>query len=136
MIVGTGIDIVEIARVQALARRFGDRFLGRVFTSQELALCRSRRDPWPGLAARFAAKEAAMKALGAGMESLGWREIEVVTLDGGQPGLRLHRRALALARRRQVRRLWLSLSHSRAYAVAQVIAWGDDPAPAAAELEG
>lgn len=129
MIVGTGIDIVEIERVRAAAQRFGERFLKRVFTPGELAHCRSRRDPWPGLSARFAAKEAAMKALGAGMDAVGWRDLEVVSQPGGQPGLRLHGRALALARRRGVDSLWLSMSHSRTLAVAQVVAWAGGPSP-------
>ena len=113
-----GVDIIEIERVAATLRRFGDRFLERVYTPGETAYCRGRA---PQLAARFAAKEAVMKALGTGTRGVGWREIEVVRAPSGAPSVRLHGRAAARAANVGIERLALSLSHSRAYAVASVV---------------
>ena len=76
-----------------------------------------------------------MKALGVGMESVGWRDLEVVTREGGRPTLRLHGRARALARRSGVTDMWLTMSHSRTYAVAQVVAWAGTPPPAVPSQE-
>ncbi|MCE2469997.1 MAG: holo-ACP synthase [Dehalococcoidia bacterium] len=113
-----GVDIIEIERVAGTLRRFGERFLERVYTPGEAAYCRGRA---PQLAARFAAKEAVMKALGTGTHGVGWREIEVVRAPSGAPSVRLHGRAAARAASIGLERLALSLSHSRAYAVASVV---------------
>ena len=114
----TGVDIIEIDRVRRVLERYGERFLQRVFTPGEIAYCRRRA---PNLAARFAAKEAAMKALGTGVRGVGWRDIEVVRAASGAPGLRLHGRGLARAERLGVSETSLSMSHSREYAVAFVV---------------
>ena len=114
----TGVDIIEIDRVRQVLERYGARFLQRVFTPGEIAYCRSRA---PNLAARFAAKEATMKALGTGVRGVGWRDIEVVRAASGAPGLRLHGRGLARAERLGVSETALSLSHSREYAIAFVV---------------
>lgn len=111
-----GVDIVEVARVEASLRRFGDRFRRRVYTRAELAETAERPH---SLAVRFAAKEAAIKALGSSEMAL--HEIEVVKRTGGRPELRLHGRAAARAAALGVEELALSLSHSREYAVAMVV---------------
>jgi len=109
-----GVDIIEVGRIQRAIGRWGERFLVRVFTPAELELC--RRKP-ASLAARFAAKEAVMKALGGAQR---WQEIEVLRGPGGEPRLRLLGRARARARRLGLE-LVVSLSHCREYAIASVI---------------
>ena len=113
-----GVDIIEIERVAATLDRFGDRFLHRIYTPSEIAYCRGRA---PQLAARFAAKEAVMKALGTGTRGVAWREVEVVRAKSGAPSIALHGRAAARAEHIGVSSLAVSLSHSRAYAVASVV---------------
>jgi len=125
MIVGTGIDLCEVARMRNAVERFGDRFLARCFTDQERTDCLARRDPAPGLAARWAAKEATAKALGTGLGGrVGWLEVEVVRTDTGRPELRLTGSAAAEATRQGVRHLHLSLTHERGMAAAVVVAEG------------
>jgi holo-[acyl-carrier protein] synthase len=133
MIVGTGLDVVEIARVRRLATRWGDRFLERVFTPGEVAYARRRRDPAEHLAARFAAKEATLKALGTGL-SLGvrWREMEVRRPPGQRPTVVLSGRTAALGAARGIRALHLSLTHDAGIALAQVLAEGAPGAPGTA----
>ena len=113
----TGVDIVEIDRVAALVRRYGERFRDRVYTRREWADCAGRVE---SLAARFAAKEATIKALGSREPAL--HEIEVVRPPDSRPRLRLHGRAAEVARRIGVRELALSLTHGREHAVAFVVA--------------
>ena len=115
----TGVDIIEIPRIKQVLDRYGQRFLDRVFTPDEIAYCRGRA---PNLAGRFAAKEAAMKALGTGVRGVSWKDIEVIRADSGAPSLRLHGRAEKRAERLQVGEMSLSISHSREYAVAFVVA--------------
>jgi holo-[acyl-carrier protein] synthase len=123
-IIGLGIDAAEIDRVRQLVTRHGDRFLHRVFTAGEIAYCLRHRDPAPSLAARFAAKEAGMKALGTGQaRGVTWRDVEVVRGDG-PPQLRLHGGA-----RRRFEELGgastlLTLTHARDLAIAHVILLG------------
>ncbi len=114
-----GIDLVEIERIEQTASRFGDRFLERVFTPGERAYCDGRAT---ALAARWAAKEAAAKALGTGIGDVGWREVEVVTEAGGRPVLRLYGRAAEIAAAQGLAELAVSLSHTRTHAVACVVA--------------
>lgn len=122
MIVGTGIDITEIPRIQHSMDRFGARFLDRVYTAGEQAYCLRKRNAAESLAARFAAKEAAAKALGTGISrGVTWREIEVVREPGGRPSLRFHGRAAERAERMGVRNAALSLTHSTATAMASVV---------------
>lgn len=129
MVLGAGVDIVDIERIRRLGERYGDRFVRRVFTEGEWRSCQGRRDPWPSLAARWAAKEAGMKSLGLGMEDAGWRDFEVVTPPGQKPQLALSGRAAQRARELGVSRLLLSLSHERAFAVAYVLATAGDGGP-------
>ena len=115
----TGVDIIEIPRIKQVLDRYGQRCVKRVFTPYEIAYCRGRA---PNLAGRFAAKEAAMKALGTGVRGGSWKDIEVIRADSGAPSLRLHGRAEKRAERLQVGEMSLSISHSREYAVAFVVA--------------
>lgn len=117
-----GGDVVDVAQVAQSIATFGDRYLRRVFTDREVSHCTAGgRDPAPHLAARFAAKEATFKALRPGDASLDWRWIEVRPRADGSCGLRLYRGMRALAKRRGVRRLELSMSHDGAYAIAIVV---------------
>lgn len=122
MIVGTGVDVVEVARIRAAAERFGNRFLKRVFTPEEIRYCSSKLNSAERFAARFAAKEAGMKAIGTGLRhGVTWRDFEVVRAAGGKPGLRLTGKAAEFADRLGCAHVHLSLSHSREQALAFVI---------------
>ncbi len=128
MILGIGIDTIEVARIAAAIShpRTGTRFKERVFTPGEIAYCERRRQAAQSYAARFAAKEAVMKALERGFGGgIGWREIEVVR-QRGAPRIELSGRALALANEKRIHRFHLSLTHSEATAIAYVIAEGDE----------
>jgi holo-[acyl-carrier protein] synthase len=126
MIVGTGIDLVEIPRIQQSVDRYGQRFLDRIFTAAEQAYCLRKHNAAESLAARFAAKEAASKALGTGISrGVSWREIEVVREPGGKPGLRFHGRAAEIANRLGIRNAALSLTHSTDIAMASVVLEND-----------
>jgi holo-[acyl-carrier protein] synthase len=114
-----GIDIVELERVAAALERHGQRFIDRLYTPIEAAICRGRPREF---AARFAAKEAVMKALGTGARGVGWREIEVLLNRRGKPLVYLHGRAQERAKEIDLDGLDLSMSHSRRYAVAFVVA--------------
>lgn len=113
-----GVDLVDIERIRQTVERFGDRFTSRVFTADELAAANGRP---ASLAARFAAKEAAAKALGWGIGQIAWRDIEVVSDDRGKPALRLHGPAGERARTLGIAELALSLAHERALAIAFVV---------------
>ncbi len=122
MIVGLGTDIAEVERIEASLRRFGERFLHRVFTEGERLYCLRKPFPAQSLAARFAAKEAAAKALGTGISrGIGWRDIEVMRAPGRAPGLLLHGRARTLAEQLGARRSHVSLTHTAQTAMAVVI---------------
>ena len=114
----SGIDIIEIPRVRAVAEKYGQRFFRRVYTDGETAYCRGRASQ---LASRFAAKEAVMKALGTGVRGVRWRDIEVVRQLGGAPAIRLHGTARMRALSLGIDHLAISLSHSEQYAVAFVV---------------
>jgi len=122
----TGVDIIEIERIQRSMAKFGPRFLGRVYTGLEVAFCRGRISE---LAARFAAKEAVMKALGTGARGVAWREIEVLPNHRGKPLVYLHGRAKERAERIGLSGIDISLSHSRELAVAFVVAESRDMEP-------
>src|SRR5687767_600726 len=124
-IIGIGMDATDLPRVADLVKRYGDRFLRRVFTEGEIAYCTKRRDPVPHLAGRFAVKEAAMKALGTGRSrGVLWKDIEVVRV-GGPPQLRLHGGAARRADSLLVRRSLVTITHSETLALAQVMLLGD-----------
>jgi holo-[acyl-carrier protein] synthase len=115
----SGVDLVEIERFGGVVAHHGQRFLQRVFTPQELA---DAGESMASLAARFAAKEAAAKALGSGIGAVGWREIEVQRGEQRQPLLLLHGAAAQLAQELGLKEWSLSLSHTQAYAIALVVA--------------
>lgn len=129
MIRGIGVDLVQIPRMREVVARWDERFLHRVFTEAELAYCRGRRDPIQHLAARFAAKEAGLKALGIGL-SMGvrWRELEVRRERAGPPRMVLSGRCRAVCEARGGRRMLLSLTHDGDYACAEAVLL-DDPDP-------
>ncbi|MFZ5874810.1 MAG: holo-ACP synthase [Nitrospirota bacterium] len=120
-IVGIGIDLVRISRVRETLGRWADRFLARVLSQDESTYCRTRLDPAPHVAARFAAKEAAMKALGVGWAGASWREFEVVNMPSGQPVLRVSGRAAQRMATLGADTAFVSLTHDGDYAAAQVI---------------
>jgi holo-[acyl-carrier protein] synthase len=122
MIVGTGVDIAEVARIQAAVDRFGERFLKRVFTPAEVRYCVSKINAAERLAARFAAKEAGMKAIGTGLRhGVTWQDVEVVRLPGQRPQLRFSGKAAEFADALGCKRTHLSLSHTEEQAIAHVI---------------
>jgi len=119
---GIGIDLAPIPRFREIVARWDDRFLRRVFTEGEIAYCRARRDPIPHFAARFAAKEATLKALGTGLAmGIAWREMEVRRERGGEPRMVLSGRCRAIAAARGGDRVLLSLTHDGDYAMAQAM---------------
>jgi holo-[acyl-carrier protein] synthase len=122
MIVGTGIDIAEVPRIRAAIERHGQRFLNRIFTEGEIQYCESKANRVERYAARFAAKEAGMKAIGTGWNhGVRWRDIEVARKPGGRPSLVLHGKAAEFAARLGATNIALSLTHTAEQAMAQVI---------------
>jgi holo-[acyl-carrier protein] synthase len=127
VILGIGLDLCEVERVRRLLEKDHDRFVRRVFRPSEIAYCEDRRRPEQHYAARFAAKEAFLKALGRGWR-LGWTQLEVVRSASGKPGLTLHGKAREAASRRGVRQAHLTLTHSLDTAAAVVILEGGEEA--------
>ena len=122
MIVGTGIDITEVPRIREAIERHGERFLQRIFTEGEIQYCESKANRIERYAARFAAKEAGMKAIGTGWNhGVRWRDIEVARQPGGRPRLLLHGKAAEFAAKLGARNIALSLTHTAEQAMAQVI---------------
>src|ERR1017187_3232042 len=122
MIVGTGIDIAEVPRIRQSIERFGDRFLQRIYTAGEILYCDSKANRVERYAARFAAKEAAMKALGTGWNhGARWCDCEVVRMPGGRPTIAFHGKAAEFATRLGAKNVALSISHTTEQAIAQVI---------------
>jgi holo-[acyl-carrier protein] synthase len=132
---GIGIDIVRIERMREVIARWDDRFLRRVFTEDEIAYCRARRDPAQHFAARFAAKEAGLKALGTGLRlGVSWRELEVRRERGQAPTLVLSGRSREISHARGGQRMLLALTHEGDYALAQAMLVDDDGPDATAGL--
>jgi holo-[acyl-carrier protein] synthase len=122
MVIGLGTDLIEIARIAQSIDRFGDRFLQRVYTAQEIAYCLRKKSSAESLAARFAAKEATAKALGTGINhGIGWLDLEVVRQPSGKPTLHLSGRAAQRAKQLGVATISLSLTHNKDTALAFVI---------------
>lgn len=122
MLLGTGVDLIEVKRIAQSMERFGPRFLDRIYTAREIAYCSGKRNSAQSFAARFAAKEAGAKALGTGMNfGVTWREIEVARSAGGRPGLELSGQARRVASRLGVRTISLSLTHTAEFAIAMVV---------------
>jgi holo-[acyl-carrier protein] synthase len=119
MILGLGIDLIEVERIRDSFARFGERFTGRILHPNETAYCLSHKDPAPFLAARFAAKEAISKAFGTGIGAqLGWKDMEVARKESGEPFVILHGDGQKLFAARGAARLLISLSHTNAHATA------------------
>jgi holo-[acyl-carrier protein] synthase len=124
-ILGIGVDLAEVERIQHSLDRFGERFMKRVFTEGEIAYCQSMKCPARHFAARFAAKEAVSKAFGTGIgKAMGWRDIDVHKKKSGEPFLVLHGGANLLGEGRGLKSSWISLSHTDHHAVAMIVIEG------------
>jgi holo-[acyl-carrier protein] synthase len=122
VILGVGIDIIEVARIRNSYERFGERFLNRILHPNEIAYCLSHKVPAPFLAARFAAKEAISKAFGTGIGAqLGWQDMEVGRKESGEPFVILHEGGKKLLEERKARVVLISLSHTQEHAAAVAI---------------
>lgn len=122
MIVGTGIDIAEVERIAASLERFERRFIERIFTAEEIRYCESKANKAERYAARFAAKEAGMKAIGTGWNhGVRWKDIEVQRLPGGRPTVVFHGRASEFFSKLGAQRAHLSLTHTKGVAMAVVL---------------
>lgn len=125
MILGNGIDLAEVERIKEAIERYGERFSGRIYTPAEIAYVETKANRFERYAARFAAKEAGMKAIGTGWRhGVRWHDFEVANLPSGRPTLRLHGVAEEVARRMGVKSIALSLTHTREYGMAFVILEG------------
>jgi holo-[acyl-carrier protein] synthase len=125
MVIGLGIDIIEVARIESSYQKFGERFLNRILLPDEIGYCLSHRSPGPFLAARFAAKEAISKAFGTGIGAqLGWQDMEVRRKESGEPFVVLHGGGQKLFEQRRARALLISLSHTQVHATAVAILEG------------
>src|SRR5258708_31046549 len=122
MILGVGIDIIEVSRIQASHEKFGERFLNRILHPAEIAYCLSHTVPGPFLAARFAAKEAISKAFGTGIGAqLSWQDMEIRRKESGEPFVVLHGKGKELFQSRGAKQLLISLSHTANYAAATAV---------------
>jgi holo-[acyl-carrier protein] synthase len=125
MILGMGVDLAEVPRIRAAIERHGGRFIERIYTPPEIAYVERKANRFERYAARFAAKEAGMKAIGTGWKrGVSWRDFEVVNLPSGRPTLRLHGVASEIAQQLGVRQIWLSLTHTAELGMAHVILEG------------
>lgn len=122
MVITTGIDVIEIERIEHAVNRWGERFLHRVYTDAEITYCRGRSQR---LAGRFAAKEAVSKALGVGIRTLRWADIEILPDRRGKPHVHLHGKAAEIAAAQGLSRFDVSITHSRSDAIVVVVAWGN-----------
>jgi len=122
VIVGTGVDLAEVPRIRASIERFGNRFVSRIYTPAEIAYVERKANRYERYAARFAAKEAGMKAIGTGWKrGVTWQDFEVANLPSGKPTLRFHGVAAAIAAKLGVRNVSLSLTHTAELGMAHVI---------------
>jgi holo-[acyl-carrier protein] synthase len=125
MILGTGIDIIEVARIASSYEKFGERFVNRILHADEIAYCLSHKNPGPFLAVRFAAKEAISKAFGTGIGAqLGWQDMEICKKESGEPFVVLHGKGKKLFESRQAKQLLVSLSHTENYAAVTAVLEG------------
>jgi holo-[acyl-carrier protein] synthase len=125
VILGSGVDLCEVPRIEAAVARYGKRFLERIYTAREIAYADRKANRFERYAARFAAKEAGMKALGTGWQGVAWRDFEVVNLPSGRPTLKFHGQAAEIAAKLGVRHVALSLTHTKEQALAMVVLEGD-----------
>lgn len=122
MVLDTGLDIIEVERVRKAVKKWGDNFLKKVFTDSEIKYANSRRFTYQHLAARFATKEAVLKAFGGGWSrNLPWKDVEIINDKNGKPKIRLYRAAKKLYGIKKIGRIVVSMSHTKNYAVANAI---------------
>ena len=125
MILGIGIDIIEVARIAASHEKFGERFLNRILLPDEIAYCLTHKNPAPFLAARFAAKEAISKAFGTGIGAvLGWHDMEIRRKESGEPFVVLHGKGQKLFESRAAKQVIISISHTDNYAAVTAVLEG------------
>src|SRR5208282_4477113 len=125
MILGTGIDIIEVARIASSFEKFGGKFVNRILLPDEIAYCLSHRKPAPFVAARFAAKEAVSKAFGTGIGAqLGWQDMEIRRKKSGEPFVVLHGKGKELFASRGAKQLLVSISHTENYAAVTAVLEG------------
>ncbi len=122
MVKGIGTDIVKIERIKNSITKFKSKFQDKIFTKEEWNYCWNKKNPYPSLAARFAAKEAVLKALGTGKGIIKWVDVEVINNANGKPSINLTGKAAEVARAQYISNFNLSLSHCSDYAVAFVVA--------------
>ena len=123
MIIGTGIDIVEIDRIKRSIIKYSDRFKNKVFTQKEIDYCHSQADPAKHFAARFSVKEAVLKCFGTGMTGgILWKDVEVENKKSGQPTLNLYGKGKELFNQLKIKHIHISITHDKSYAVAHAIA--------------
>ena len=126
MILGTGVDLAEVGRIRDAIGRYGDRFIRRIYTEGEIAYVERKANKYERYAARFAAKEAGMKAIGTGWHGgITWQDFEVINLPSGRPTLNFHGRAAEVAAKLGVRHVALSLTHTKEQALAMVVLEGE-----------
>lgn len=118
MIIGIGVDIIQLRRIKNAIERWQERFISRIYTPGEIDYCRRQKMEFIHFAARFAAKEAVMKALGRRVE---WKNIEIINSEAGKPSVKLSDKAKKVAIEQQAEKIFLSLSHDGAYTIAQVV---------------
>jgi len=125
LVKGIGADIIEIKRLRLLAEKYPDKFINKIFTQDEVVYCSLRKDPFPSFAARFAAKEAVLKALGTGLAfGISWRDVEIATETGQGPEISLHNKAIEIAGEKGINKVLISISHDRDKAIAFALALG------------
>jgi holo-[acyl-carrier protein] synthase len=119
---GSGVDIVEVKRIKTAVKKWGDNFLKKVFTPNELNYAHSKRYVYQHLAARFATKEAVLKAFGGGwIRTLPWKDVEVINDKNGKPEVRLYREAKSIYKKKKIDKIVVSMSHTKDHAVANAI---------------
>lgn len=124
MIIGTGIDIVKNIRIEELIKKYGEHFLKKIYKENEIKYCQNKKNSEISFAARFAAKEAVLKALGTGLRNNSWQEIEIVNNKLGKPEVKLTGNTALRAEKLNVESIFLSITHEKEYSVAQIILEG------------
>jgi len=125
MIIGTGVDIVKNKRIERLINKYGEHFLKKVYTEIEIEYCQAKKNSSSSFAARFAAKEAVLKALGTGMRNNSWQEIEIANNKLGKPEVLLFNKTAKKAEELKVTSIFISISHEKDYSIAQIIMEGE-----------
>jgi len=122
MVLGSGVDIIEVDRVKHAIKKWGDSFLSKVFTDKEVAYSKKKRFAYQHLAARFATKEAVLKAFGGGwLRNLPWKDVEIVNDKNGKPEINLYGEARRVYNKKNIKKIVVSMSHTKEYAVANAI---------------